>query len=364
MAFSEGVVYGTNVREVKNILGLLMIAFMLGEMTEENYRKFIPIYSQLVVVVLTFSAFIAVCNFFSVITGGTLRFFGITRGVAFIGISLGGSYNMFALGMFAGLFAALYCYSRSTSILTKIFYLIAICLTALVIGLAGSRRGWIVLILVLLYYIAKFSIQALKTLASFTVRIKVPSFRSLCGFFVIFFLGSAILISHKEETRIEKTRELRKIEYRFNTIFSSEGNFREAFAHRSERLDYAGVLIDGYDVWRLLVGSGFDYIDKYAWRFSSGSSEGNPHNIFTSAMFYSGIIGLVLMLLMIIVSGIRLYQNRDLFGEHFVLLFAVTLLFVTAGANSLFSVRLFPLILITILSVPKSRANHSESVVV
>jgi hypothetical protein len=357
MTLSDGIIYKTNMREIKNILGILLIAFMIVEMTEEKYKKFINIYSQIVAVVLTFSAFISAYSFFSVLTGRNLGLMGITRGKKFIGIGLSGSYNMFALGMFAGLLAVCHCFSKAKSTVAKTLYLISIGIMIIVIALAGSRRGWIVLFLLISYYLVKICILNLKTITRHIRRIRVNTIRVFVSILLVFVLSSSVFFLSKNKIRIVKPHQLRRITFRFNTIFSREGDFEAAFSKRTMRWHYAGYVLDGYNVWKLLLGGGFDYINEYGLQFNSATFEGNPHNIFISAMFYSGIVGLGLLIAMVGLGGMRLLERRKLFGEQFILLFIVCLVFVTLGAHSLFSVRLLPLILLTIFSVRGSESK-------
>ena len=151
---------------------------------------------------------------------------------------------------------------------------------------------------------------------------------------------------------VEKPREIDKLIYRLSTLGPEEGGFRRAFSKRTDLWTDAGDLIETFNFYELFLGSGFEFLQFYGWKSGGGAgSEGDPHNFIISAMLYSGFIGSAAILALIFFTLFQLFTKRDKYGSELLLLYVTTLIFTIIGAPSFFSVRLLPVITLTIFSV-------------
>ena len=351
MVSNDGILYRDNVRDIKNIIGLLVLSFLLSEMEAEKFPKFIELFSRLAVIALSITAILSVTNFLGAVTGSTIGLFTFYRGKEYIGASLGGEYNMFALGMFAGLFAACYRFYKSNKILVKCLYLIVIALFILNIVLAGSRRGWVVLALFIIYLCVKMSFRITQWAVLYFRKLKVDTIKAIISIMLALMMGIFIFTSVIGRFEVKRTIEIKKLTNRFDTVFSDTSKISSAFEQRTLRWKFAADLIQSFSLKELILGSGFSYLMDYGLEFKSDTGEDTPHNIFISSFLYSGILGGVLFIGLIILSVIFVFRYRRIYGEFFILLFITTLMFITPTTNSFFSVRILPIIILTIFSV-------------
>lgn len=149
------------------------------------------------------------------------------------------------------------------------------------------------------------------------------------------------------------------MEVRFKSIFSGERSSADPFSERLERWDFAAELIEDHTLLEILFGSGFEYLASYGERSLEVKEEGDPHNFVISSMLYSGLVGVMLILALIAYTFLRLYINKKIYGSEFFLVFLTTLLFWSVGGNSLFSVKILPVVILTILSVENEK--HDET---
>jgi hypothetical protein len=347
-----GIIYQNNIRDIKNIMSLLCLIFILNRLDWDNYEKFTKIFHKLVVPVLSFVALFSLYNFYRLIAGSDVLFITMEQAEKAIGTSLSGSYNMFALGMFGGIFAAYSGFYRSESALFKVvcFVCILVCSTAIV--LSGSRRGWIVLGFFAFAFFLRTGVELAKISFVGVRRIFVFSRKNFFTFFLtITLLGVILVVSWNFNFNIEKPREIKKLVYRLSTLGPEGGGFERAFSKRTNLWLYFGELIDQYSWPELLLGSGFEYLELYGKVFHGKDSEGDPHNFVFSAMLYSGLVGCAGVLALILWTFWLLLKNRKKFGNDIFLLYVTALVFTIIGAPSLFSVRLLPVIMLTTFSV-------------
>jgi hypothetical protein len=118
---------------------------------------------------------------------------------------------------------------------------------------------------------------------------------------------------------------------------------------RTSLWNYGLDLIDERKWPEILLGGGFEYVHSLGLAF--GTDESDPHNFVISSMLYSGLIGTSLLVLLIITSFYKLWVDRGIYGKEFIFLYLILLTFIGIGANSIFSVRLLPVVLLTIFSV-------------
>jgi len=347
---SHGVIYKSNIRDLKNIASLLMLTWILNRVDWESYNKFAKIFQKLTVPILSFVALFSLYNFYRLIAGSDVIFISMEKAEKAIGISLSGAYNMFALGMFGGIFVAYASFYRSKSSLFKLVCLACIILCSAAIVFSGSRRGWILLSFLGATFLVRGGVRLVK---GFFVGEKGNLVSSRSNVFAWVFtiaLSAVILVVVWDfEFNVEKPRGLNKLVYRLSTLSAGEGGFSRAFSKRTDRWIYAAELIEDSGVQGLFFGSGFEFLKLYGRR--DGVDEGDPHNFIVSAMLYSGFIGSISLLGLILYTILRLFMKREKFGSELLLLYITALVFSITGAPSLFSVRLIPVISLTTFSV-------------
>lgn len=347
---SHGVIYKFNIRDLKNIAGLLMLTWMLNRLDWESYNKFSRIFQKLAVPILSFVALFSLYNFYRLIAGSNVIFITMEKAEKAIGTSLSGSYNMFALGMFGGIFVAYASFCRSKSSLFKVASLACIILCSAAIVFSGSRRGWILLSFLVAAFLLRSGVRLVKGFFVGEKGILAFSRSNVFACLLTIVLSAAILVVVWDfDFNVEKPRGLNKLVYRLSTLTAEEGGFGRAFFKRTDRWIYAAELIEDSCVYELFFGSGFVFFKLYGRR--DGVDEGHPHNFIISAILYSGFIGSIGLVGLIFYTILRLFAKREKYGSELFFLYITALVFTLTGAPSLFSVRLIPVISLTTFSV-------------
>jgi hypothetical protein len=107
------------------------------------------------------------------------------------------------------------------------------------------------------------------------------------------------------------------------------------YADRTERWRYAKYLWDKeYRWYNKIFGHGFDYLNWYGNKFNNGNPDW-PHNPFISVFLYSGIIGFLFYLWLLVKAVIIYYKHKEKYGAAF-LCFLLTLFFSFFSASSPF----------------------------
>jgi hypothetical protein len=118
---------------------------------------------------------------------------------------------------------------------------------------------------------------------------------------------------------------------------------------RTIRFDWALEKISNYDTGSLIFGNGFDYLPKMGKEFG-GEIEDNPHNFILSTFLYGGVIGVILIVCLVykLVMKVFLIKKYLFFISMLLVVFSLT------SSNSLFSYRIFPIIvfLSTVRNIP------------
>ena len=359
-----GVIYKANIRDVKNILPLVVISLMLGNFTSEKYKKFISIYHLLVIPVMSAVAILCLVNFHLLVTGGTVFLIDMETALWATGTSLTGSRNMFALAMFAGLLAAVSSMSKCKRSWLKILIIFSVGLLGLTIIFSGSRRAWIVLALFGIYGL----IMGIEAVSKYGLDLisRRAGLRGISKVIVLtIFIVTLLWIGswYKRTMEFERMREFYKLKYRLETVFDKEGIFAKAFSVRTSLWSYGADLIEELNGPEIFFGKGFEYVRSFGLAFASENRESDPHNFVISSMLYSGLIGTGFILLLLISSFFKLWIDRKIYGKEFILLYLISLAFIGIGANSIFSMRILPVIILTIFSVNPERLTvfHKDS---
>jgi len=147
----------------------------------------------------------------------------------------------------------------------------------------------------------------------------------------------------------------RKIEQQ--TKIESE---KKSIYPRLVRWQYAISLFNRYSFIKKLTGSGFYYLDDYKNEFSKKNQVFDyPHNIFLSALLYSGIIGLI-FLIWLIVDVTRLYIRLKI--KYLLYVWTTVLLYVLFSSNSIYELPLLTgfIVLPYIIQYKKKNLNNKK----
>ena len=353
MVLNHGVIYQGNIPDLLNIVTMILLPLILGTVNDDTFRRFVRIYHVLVVPLALFVGVFSLHRLY-------LRM--AAADYAALVSALDRGTNPYALGMLLGLYAAFVCFWESKSAFLKTFSLLTVLVCLGAIGFSGSRRGWLILCGVAVYLIVKGVKRFLMRLVDSRVGLTVSKkkiWTVLCVSVMVAFLCWGAW-SYTNKVVLGGISRLEKLEVRFKSIFSGERSSADPFAERSEFWSFAGELIEDRTVLEILFGSGFQYLTSYGERFPGVKRESDPHNFMISAMLYSGLVGVFLMLALISCAFFKLYKNRKTYGSEFFLVFLTTLFFWSVGGNSLFSVKILPVVILTILSVENGKHDETD----
>ncbi|HUS87739.1 MAG TPA: hypothetical protein VMW76_10915 [Bacteroidales bacterium] len=147
------------------------------------------------------------------------------------------------------------------------------------------------------------------------------------------------IIDRKEDYVIPPFDSLKA--YIKNQSLTKEINKKEynrAMYPRIERWRFALGLYADYSIFEKIFGSGFDYLDNYRDKFSREDNGFDyPHNIILSTLLYSGFIGMLILLWLIIDLSLRFIKLKSV---PFIIIWLVTLLFVLLSSDSVFELPL------------------------
>jgi hypothetical protein len=215
-------------------------------------------------------------------------------------------------------------------------FLLSIPVVILSILLSGSRRGILMVGLILFVLFFKKKIITAKKQMDLVIFLIIPlivvSIISYYWIDIIVFLAESSLIDYSIERIFTLGEELTGENQRIT-------RFSWSLSHFS---DYGGL--------QTIVGGGFGYL-KDMGRVFSGDVEDNPHNFLYSALLYGGYIGFAGMLIFILRMFSAAFTHHRLWYPAVLLVVAFGL----TSSNSLYAYRFFPaLALIVSLSTSKS----------
>lgn len=246
------------------------------------------------------------------------------------GTSLRNDYNMFAFVFCIGIICAINIIRRSQNF-EKTRYYICLAIFLLVIGLSGSRRAilWVILlgVLMVLPSVKRFLVLTLKGK-------KVIVFILLLLFMVIKILHSDLNINEVFRDAIYRISNL-SLELQGNKIGSRLGYFI-----------FGLKLLSQYSVTELIVGSGFDYVKDFAIYSSSEYFIDYPHNFLLASMLYSGMVGFATHIFYLASVGIKLLNQSVLNKMFYISIYVTSLWFFLFSGNTIFSFQLLVLFLL------------------
>lgn len=230
-----------------------------------------------------------------------------------------GTFNgPWALGGFlsiAIIFIFYYLFLQKCNNLLKIFLIIASCLSVYALILTGSRAGWLLLTIGIIYLAARGN----------TVIIKGLLYMVVVSIIAISYWGNWDEISFLVSHRIENT-------YNNNVTGGIDGS-------SLERVHIWEKVIENYNPMYLITGYGI----RNAYNIFGSTT----HNSFLSLFIYCGIIGYYIII-KFLHEGFILVRKNSIDAQRF---FVATLMGVGAyclSADLLFDIRVFSLLLIVL----------------
>lgn len=342
--------YNRNLSDIRNIISFFLIWILLSDLQREKFKILVNNLAKYSSIVIFFVSIFSLYKFYKYTKGEYFQFLIDQNGGYPSGSSLISDYNMFSLAIFAGLISSIYLFNKSKSFMQNLFYLITIILSFFTIMLAGSRRGWVVLIILLVLYILLIMKRVLLNISS-----KV-SVRGLTLVLIIFFFSiSFILIGSITGVNesIRNSQEIERLSDRFDSLMYFSHNHKDSFNERTVRWDFAIELYKEYDFFQFFFGAGFNYLSEFGLRFGTTSGEDYPHNPFLSSLLYSGLIGVGTLIIFTIFSLKKALENKDVLGNYFVFYYFIAWIFIFISGNSIFSNKIFFILVLIILSIPR-----------
>lgn len=344
MAFSKGMIYSNNISDITNIISFLLIWVLLSDLKREDYPLLLTNFAKLAVFVSLIVSAISLYKFYKLIDGVYLQQFVINDFYP-TGTSLVRDYNMFSLAMIAGLIMSVFLLSKATKITHVFYYLFSFMVIFSSVAFAGSRRAWVVAVIIALFLLYKL----LKSLSRFQKNfVKYFKVTTVTSFVALFIFLSLTLFN--VDINFQYSAQAEVLKHRLETLRVDQAS--ESFSPRTDRWAYATELYEESNLLQFALGQGFDYLPQYAYKYSPHLQEDYPHNPFLSALLYSGLLGVIFLIAFLLHSIIRAIKNVKLTGIYFVFLYFVSYLFVLVSSNSIFSINIFIPLLLLITSIP------------
>jgi MFS family permease len=353
MVISQGLIYSNNLSDITNIISFFLIWILLSDLEKEDYQKLIHNFAKYAVLVSFVVSIISLYKFYQLLSGVKLQKFFV--GAYYPpGSSLVRDYNMFSFAMTAGLIMTVYLLNQTKKTSHMIYYLLSFITIFTTILFSGSRRGWVVAVIVVvfvLFLILKFLFRLNK---NFIKLIKFGFTASVITLFI--YLVFALF---NIDTDFQNSAQIQKLKYRLETLRFNQ--VEDSFSERTIRWDYAAQRFNESNPIQFLIGSGFSYLPDFGNKFNLESQEDYPHNPLLSALLYSGLLGQIFLLSLLIWSALMTFNNKKLLGMHYTFLFFVSWIFVLISFNSIFSSSLFMTMLLLITSIPNTfKASLSQ----
>lgn len=331
--------YEHSTNEAFNILWWTTFGILVVWQIQFGIISFFKFQKYLILLVFLGSAIASVLGlikYVNILSGSMSANYYNQAGSLISGSSLNSDYNVYALGL-----AVSFTLSQHLSTFWQgknwyKLFLLSIPVVILSILLSGSRRGILMVGLILFVLFFKKKIITAKKQMDLVIFLIIPlivvSIISYYWIDIIVFLAESSLIDYSIERIFTLGEELTGENQRIT-------RFSWSLSHFS---DYGGL--------QTIVGGGFGYL-KDMGRVFSGDVEDNPHNFLYSALLYGGYIGFAGMLIFILRMFSAAFTHHRLWYPAVLLVVAFGL----TSSNSLYAYRFFPaLALIVSLSTSKS----------
>lgn len=334
--------YGIVMSELINIisLNLLIIIMIQNIQSVADFNYFLEKFKKYTLLFTVFFSIISLIKFFSF---ALFRHkFSVFDYLGFsMNTSLSMDYNFFALGILFGLIIAYSMFLKETNSKLKIRYLIYMALFTFVIVFSGSRRAIVILFLFFIYlgYLKLKSVKYMKFVIS------QKKFNLILGIIITLIIAFFIL----KQTGVIESFYRGNAKYivmktfdRFLTLISTSEDVR-ATSSREVLWNKSMELYYQYNFFEQLFGSGFDYMDVLGKVMNK--SEMYPHSPLLSHLLFSGIIGLVFLIITYF-QIILLYLRYRKQLRIFMIMFFLTLFFIQFSGNTFFDQKIFLLLAI------------------
>ncbi|WP_172371599.1 O-antigen ligase family protein [Sporosarcina jiandibaonis] len=345
---SANKLYPYNIADIQSIVVLIILFMLMGNANYITLKKVTTIYLNFCSIIIPILAIYSLYKYALLLNGVKISKFLIEGRNYPWGTSLMPDYNMFALGMLIGLLATISKLSESESVYKQVFYLFATVLIVLAVIFSGSRRGWILLAISSVYLIYIL----LRKIFRSSLKSKITFILTLTLSVVI-----GIVILSKSSLEITNQYELEKLQYRYSTL----ENLGESLSSRTSMWDYTLEIIRDYSVLNYIIGDGFNYIEQYGKKFNNPNGYTYPHNILISTFHYSGGVGVILLLVLLVKPYILYINNKSLIPSNLILMYTLCLLFLLVSGNSFFSINILWLtVTIIIVGIQRREIDKNE----
>lgn len=346
MTMNQGIIYNHNISDLTNIISFFIMWFLLSDLKKEDYPILIHRLSKYAVFTSFVVSLISLFKFYLLL--GNVKLEQFFTGADYPGgTSLVRDYNMFSFALTVGLIMAAYMLTQTKKMSHMLYYLMAFISIFASVLFAGSRRGWIVAAIIAVFVI----FMILKALLRFDNHIiKIVKFGVISALAVLFIFLFTTLFNI--EFDLQGSAQAQDLRYRLETLKFDQTS--ESLTPRTERWEYALRMFGESNIFQALFGQGFEYLPTFAKSFSPDLQEDYPHNPILSSLLYSGIIGAMLLIVLLICSAVLSLKNRKLIGINFTFLYFISYIFILVSSNSIFSNTLFITILLILISIPKT----------
>ena len=334
--------YKISTNETFNILWWTMFGALLVYQIKQGhiYNQLFNLYIRNIVFFGCFiSSSLGIFKYFNLLSGNSLdSYYYLDR--LLTGSSLNADYNVYALGLSIGGLLSIGFYNNFKKRSSKILYSGVISAIILAILLSGSRRGILMSGFTLFCLLYSNRIMAARRQITLFSIIFVP-------IIVLFLINNNWDIITQY---IESTDLLHQSITRVLTLKDELQNENE----RTTRFYWGFNYFLERNGTEQFFGSGFEYLKLMGYTFL-GEFEDNPHNYLLSSLLYGGSIGFVLMILL----SINLISSSFHFHRFWYPVVLIVLLFGLTSSNSLFSLRIFPSLLL-LMSLHKSKFINNK----
>ena len=354
------IIYNVVKRDIVNIVVLTLFTLIIAKANIFTMKNFWRLFHRKNAFFIPIISLISLYKYHLLLNGVKLDFVINKYGEYPWGTSLVTDYNMFCLAMYTGLISIAYNFLGSKSFISKLLYSLSAFPILISIIFAGSRRGWVILIISFIYLIYESLIFIRGVTVNLLIKHKIKQSYFSILFFVSLFLIILIYLVIPEITKIitdNNSYELTKLLFRLSTITGENQSLLDSFSDsRTDYWEYAYELIMEYDITGLFFGEGFDYLSLYS---SYLGEEVYPHNPIISAFHYSGVIGSILLMITLILPLFMILSKHKKQNELNTLMlsfmYMLTFVFMFTSGNSIFSVKPLSILIIIIFSYPNQK---------
>src|SRR5699024_8821504 len=152
MTLSQGLIYSHNISDLINIISFFIIWSLLSDLNKEDYLNLIHKFAKYAVFTSFIVSLISLYKFYMLLGNVQLSKFFIGDYYPG-GTTLVRDYNMFSFALTAGLVMSVYLLGKTKKMSHMFYYLIGFISIFSSIIFAGSRRAWIVAVIIAIFVI-------------------------------------------------------------------------------------------------------------------------------------------------------------------------------------------------------------------